>query len=326
MERNRLQGVMAAIGLLVLIFDSSVALEGARSGIDLCVKTVIPSLFPFFVLSMILTKALSESVSYPVRVLAKFFGIPNAAASLLIPSVLGGYPVGAKCVGDLYQSKQISRTEAERLLAFCSNIGPSFLFGMVSGFFPEGKMIWLLWLIHIFSAALTAVAMPVKQSDKPARKPEGNHFDTSIILSAAKAMGLVCCWVVLFRIMIDFLDIWFLWMFPQWLQTLLMGILELTNGCCELLQIENVELRFVLCSCILAFGGICVLFQTASVTKGLSLVCYIKGKLMQTAFSFFLSCAVVLKHGVLFAALTLIFVLILRKIQNRYSNPGMLPV
>jgi len=323
---NSLQGALAAISLLVLIFDSSLALEGARSGIELCLKTVIPSLFPFFVLSMILTKTLTENVSYPVRAAADVFGIPKAAASVLIPSVLGGYPVGAKCVGDLYQRNQISRNEAERLLAFCSNAGPSFLFGMVSGFFPERKYVWLLWFIHIFSAVFTAAAIPVEKMDRNKPETKQNTVKESIVLSAAKAMGLVCCWVILFRIIISFLNSWVLWMLPDWSQVLLMGILELTNGCCELLLVSDVGLRFVLCSCMLSFGGICVLFQTASVTNGLSLGSYVKGKLMQTSFSFLLSCAVVAKHGLLFAAFTLILMLILRKMQNRCRNPRILPV
>lgn len=321
-KQRRLQGVMAAIGFLVLIFDSRLALEGARSGLELCIKTVIPALFPFFVLSMVLTNALQGKSSYPVQQLAKTLGIPKAAESILIPSVLGGYPIGAKCVGDLYQREQISRKEAERLLAFSSNAGPSFLFGMVSAFFPERKMIWLLWLIHIFSAALTAAVIPVVKTDKHVLQPEKTNLNTSIILSAAKAMCCVCCWVVLFRIIIRVLEVWFLWMLPEWVQTLLMGILELTNGCCELLQITDVKLRFILCSCMLAFGGICVLFQTASVTQGLSIGCYIKGKLIQTTFSFLMSCAMVSEHGLFIAAWIPILLYILRKYKIGIAIPG----
>ena len=327
MERTwkHLQGMMAAVGLLALIFDSNLALKGARSGMELCIQTVIPSLFPFFVMSMLLTKSLSEHAASPVKVLTRFLGIPEAAASVWIPAVLGGYPVGAKCVSDFYQRHQISRGDAQRLLAFCSNAGPSFLFGMVSCFFPERKMIWQLWMIHIFSAVLTAMAIPAINKDQYAQKSEAEPRETSIIWSAAKAMGLVCCWVILFRTMIAFLDAWFLWIFPPWLQVLFIGMLELTNGCCQLMIVTNVELRFVLCACMLSFGGICVLFQTASVTRGLPLGYYVKGKLIQTIFSFFLSCAVV-ERSIVFPVAALIFLILYRKVQKRYSNSRILPV
>lgn len=321
-KQRRLLGCMAAIGFLVLIFDSRLALEGARSGVELCLQTVIPSLFPFFVLSMMLTNSRNSRLSYPVQLLTRILGIPPAASSVLIPAVMGGYPVGAKCVADLYHGRQIGRGEAERMLSFCSNAGPSFLFGMVSGFFPERHMIWMFWLIHVFSAVLTALAIPAGRMDHHASQENKQTETQSIMLSAAKAMCFVCCWVILFRAIIFFLKRWCLFMLPPWAQVLLMGSLELTNGCCELLTVPEVELRFILCSCMLAFGGICVLFQTASVTKGLSLKPYVKGKLMQTGFSFLFSSAILTGHGLALLGVVPILVLILRKIQKSIEIPG----
>jgi len=314
------------MGLLVLIFDSSRALEGARSGLELCMKSVIPSLFPFFVLSMLLTGSPGQNQAYPLRLLYKALGIPKSAQSILIPAFLGGYPVGAKCVGAFYQRKQIHHQEAERLLAFCSNAGPAFLFGMVSVFFPERHLVWLLWFIHVFSAVLTAAAIPAKTSDSQMRQPDESVQRTSVIWPAAKAMCQVCCWVILFRIVITFLDAWFLWILPKEIRTVLVGILELTNGCCELMQIPDVKQRFIICSCMLAFGGICVLLQTASVTQGLSLGCYLKGKLLQTMFSFLLSCTVMLEKGLVFAVWIPVLLLLFRKKQNKYGNPEVVPV
>lgn len=328
MEQNRsnFQGIIAAIGLLILIFDSSLALQGARSGLDLCIKTVIPSLFPFFVLSTILTSSFSGCSHGLTDRFSKLLGIPHTASSLLVPGFLGGYPVGAKCIGDLYHRKQIHQAEAERLLAFCSNAGPSFLFGVVSCFFPNQIMIWLLWLIHLLSALLTALAIPVGKAENRPMQSSKQATQENAILSAAKAMALVCCWVILFRTILSFLNAWFFRLFPGWVQVLLMGILELTNGCCELLQIRDVRLRFILCACMLSFGGICVLLQTASVTKGLSLKSYVFGKMIQTVFSFLLSSALVSEDGFLLLLLIPFLILILRKMQNNYSNPRTIPV
>ena len=328
MERKRsiFQAIAAAAGFLVLIFDSSLAQQGARSGLELCIKTVIPSLFPFFVLSALLTSSFSGCGHGFTYQFSKMMGIPRAAASLLVPAFLGGYPVGAKCVWDLYRRKQVSQTEAERLLAFSSNAGPSFLFGVVSGFFPKKSMVWLLWLIHILSALLTAVSIPSVNSGRYSEQSQKQIKEETIILSAAKAMAMVCCWVILFRTILTFLNAWFLWIFPDWFSVLLTGILELTNGCCALLQISDADLRFVLCACMLSLGGVCVLLQTASVTKGLSLKGYVSGKIIQTVFSFLLSSALTAEHGFFYLICIPFFVLILRKIQNTYSNPGIIPV
>ena len=140
--------------MLVLIFDRGLAVKGAQEGVDLCIRTVIPSLFPFILLSMLLTRETSGTSRWLLPI-SELLGIPQSVQSLLIPAFLGGYPVGAKCIHDLYRNGQLQKQQAERLLSFCSNAGPAFLFGMLSGFFPDRKNLWLLWLIHILSSILT---------------------------------------------------------------------------------------------------------------------------------------------------------------------------
>ena len=41
---------LAGLGLLILILDGGTAIEGVRTGINICIRTLIPSLFPFMVL------------------------------------------------------------------------------------------------------------------------------------------------------------------------------------------------------------------------------------------------------------------------------------
>ena len=324
--RKLLQGLLAAAGLLVLILDSEAAAAGAAAGLELCIRTVIPALFPFFVLSSVLTGSLTGVDLKPLRIPGKALGIPENACSVLIPAFLGGYPVGARCVGDLYQRKQLSRQDAQRLLAFCSNAGPSFLFGMAASFFPDRKTAWAIWLIHIAAALLTALVIPGSGETVSGQDREPLPVSEPVILSSAKAIALVCCWVILFRMVIAFLSDWILWLLPQWAQVLVSGSLELTNGCCRLMQIGDVRIRFIVCCCMLSFGGICVLMQTASVTKGLSLRYYCSGKLLQTLFSLLLSWGIVYGHGPALTAAVTILVLLLRKMQNRYGNLRPFPV
>ena len=105
-----------------------------------------------------------------------------------------------------------------------------------------------------------------------------------------KTMANICCWVILFRVLISFLDRWFLWLLPNEIGVLISGLLELTNGCCQLMLIESEGLRFVIASVFLAFGGFCITLQTISVTKGLGLGLYLPGKGIQTAISTVLAC------------------------------------
>ena len=326
-QKRSIRAVAALLLLAVLIFDSARALAGAAEGVELCVRTVIPSLFPFFVCTMFLTENTGcGTFPLPGRILAGL-RIPKAASCVWIPAFLGGYPVGAKCIGDLYGSRQISRSDAQRLLAFCSNAGPSFLFGMISRLFPDQKTVWMLWLIHVSGAVLTALVFcggPTEPFSAKAVSVETGKRD--IMGSSVKTMGIVCGWVILFRMIIRFLQDWILWLCPRWLQVLLMGLLELSNGCCELLTVDSVGLRFVLCSTMLAFGGLCVFLQTASVIRDLSVRSYLVGKILQTVFCFLMSCAVACTNGWMFCAMIPILFAALRKSKNISGNPAVHPV
>lgn len=280
-SRKRISAVGAAFGMLMLILDGQTALSGGQEGIALCLRTVIPSLFPFFILSPLLISNLDGNWLRPV---GRLCGIPKGAESLLLVGFLGGYPTGAQCVAQAAGNGQLSAPQAQRMLAFCNNAGPSFLFGMVSQLFPRPGYAWLLWGIHIVSAIFVAMILPGEKSNTANLSPAKMTLPQALS-KAVHTMALVCGWVIFFRICIAFICRWFLWYLPQTAQILLIGILELSNGCWALGEIGQISLRFLICSGILAFGGICVSLQTRSVTANLSLKGYFLGKLLQTGFS-----------------------------------------
>lgn len=286
--KQMLLGSAAGIGMLILIFDGQTAVEGAKQGINLCLQTVIPSLFPFFILSILLTQSLSATRNTNIPLISNILGIPKGSESILLCGFLGGYPVGAQCISSNYLSGNLTKKDAEHMLRFCNNAGPSFLFGMIAPMFPERKYAWTLWCIHILSA-LMAGALYSHHPGITKIPPVGTSSNISDVLTASlRVMSQVCGWIILFRIIITFLDRWLLWILPCTARVLLIGILELSNGCCFLPLIDNLSLRFIVCSVILAFGGLCVSMQTFSVIHGLALDTYLEGKILQMIFSFLL--------------------------------------
>lgn len=271
----------AALGMVILILDGKTALVGAQEGIDLCLRTVIPSLFPFFILSSLLVGSLDARWLRPV---GKLCGIPAGAEALLLTGFLGGYPTGAQCVSQARSSGKLTKAQAERMIAVCSNAGPSFLFGMVSQMFTESSMVWLLWAVHILSAVLVGMILP-REDTAPTSVTLPRIPLPQALSGAVGTIALVCGWVVFFRIGITFLNRWILWLLPEVWQVALCGLLELSNGCCALHRIASPAMRFLVCSGLLACGGVCVTMQTASVTRGLSMKYYIPGKLLQTLLS-----------------------------------------
>ena len=59
MQKRTLIALAAVAGMLAMILDSRIALSAAAEGVQLCISTVIPSLFPFLFLSGIFGPFLS---------------------------------------------------------------------------------------------------------------------------------------------------------------------------------------------------------------------------------------------------------------------------
>lgn len=322
MQQRRYASALAAgIGMLILILDSRTALAGAGQGLSLCLKTVIPSLFPFLFLSGTFSHACART-GLTLRLLGKPFGVPAGMTSILVPALLGGYPVGAQCVYEAFRVGSVDRRQAERMLAFCSNVGPAFLFGILPAAFPGRGCVWLLWgvqLIGIWSASFVFSA--------PEEAPAAGHTASGSfgMEQAIRAMLKICGWVILFRVGIVFLERWLLWAVSAELRVAVIGLLELSNGCCMLQRIPAEGVRFFVCSILLSFGGVCVLYQTASVCPGLSLKYYLLGKVVQAA------TAAVVSAGICFRLWPLppiwfAILLAAKRAEKRSSNSGRIGV
>lgn len=327
-------GILAGAGMLALILDPVTAFSGASSGIDICIKTVIPSLFPFFVLSLLLTGALAGANTKFTAAVEKWCHLPPGAGSLVLVGLLSGYPAGAQCVSQAYSAGHLPRNTACRMLGFCNNSGPAFIFGVVGSLFPGRLAPLLLWMIHIFSALLVARIIP---DDRASIRVQPSFTALGVgqaLTRATRTMAAVCGWIIVFRMILTFAQRWFLWLIPQPLQVMVCGILELTNGCLELHKIPNEQLRFLLASIFISFGGLCVSMQTSTLAgyAGLDHKYCLPGKLLHTALAAIISLPV---SAVLFPVtsiapvFTAIFALLpgisgflmLKKPKNNSSNP-----
>lgn len=279
--KNSITTALTLCAMLALIFDSEVSLAGCRQGIDLCVKSVIPALFPFLVLSPILTSAMNFQLPKRMHQALK---LPEGADSLWIGGCLGGYPVGAQCIAQAAQRGQITRYDASRLMAFCCNCGPGFVFGVCSGLFTAKWAAWGLWFCHIAGSLLIGFTLPGSQG-RSSLSPFQKISFMDAFNKGLRAMAQICGWVILFRCLLEFLQRWILCRLSIPIRVMIAGLLELTNGCFSLQQIQNEALRFMICEAMLCFGGLCVAMQTASVAGTISLSQYLAGKFGQSIIS-----------------------------------------
>ena len=275
----------AACGILMFVTDSRTVMQAAMEAVELCVKTVIPALFPMFFLCILLTGNLSLTSE---KLRGRHANGKASFVPFLICGFLGGYPTGAKSVAQACASGRLCKEDAASLLACCNQAGPAFILGILGTQFDAEFAPIAIWSVQLLSAIVLFLFWQPKSIVVTKNVYSASLSAADALNITASAIAKVCGWVVLFRGLIGWCGK-ILKCLPAALQTILVGVLELTNGCIQLRTIQNEGVRFILCSALLTFGGICVIFQTMAVMGDLPIQKYLKGKIVQSSFSLSIS-------------------------------------
>lgn len=291
---------VAALFTAALAFFPDAALEAAKNACVICENTVIPSLFPFFVCSNLLTALnAAEYLSGLLRpVMRPLFGVSENSALAVIMGIVSGYPVGAKTAAALKDDGLITKSEAEKLLAFCNNSGPLFILGAVgSGMLFDRKFGIVLYAAHILAAATAAFAIRgvkcefanPKEKNRSAAAPFGILLNDGIAASV-NTVYTISGFVVISAILLKFIElsgiISFIASFgvgKDFARCLIYGIVEPTNGCiaASRLNIDTVY-KCMIISSVIGWSGISVHLQVVGAVKksGLNTRYYFFGKVI----------------------------------------------
>ncbi|MGN1327552.1 MAG: sporulation integral membrane protein YlbJ [Clostridia bacterium] len=156
LKRNILSIIFVAFTFCLVVFSKS-NLAAAKSGLKLWANNVVPSLFPFFIATNLLshTNVLSVISKYCNKIMRPLFNVPGEGAYAFILGLISGYPVGAKIVTDLRNSNLCTKDEGERMLCFTNNSGPLFIIGTIGITLFANSTVGLVLLITHILAALT---------------------------------------------------------------------------------------------------------------------------------------------------------------------------
>ena len=128
-------------------------------GLCLWAECVLPSLFPFMVICLLLIKmGAPEVMSSPLKGLSRKLRLPECTAPLFLMSAVSGYPAGSRTVCEYYQSGKINAAQAKKLAPLCSACGPLFALGTVGGkAFGGGGAGVKLYLSCLLSVVVTSL-------------------------------------------------------------------------------------------------------------------------------------------------------------------------
>lgn len=285
--RRRILPTLGLLGVMaLLLLCSADAAQAVRDALALCAQSVIPALFPFFVVSSLFidlgcAAVLGRSLAPIMR---RLFGVSGAGGTAFLLGIIGGYPVGGRTAGELYRSGQCEREECERLLAFCNNAGPSFILGIAGlGCFGSVRVGAWLYLIHVGAAVMVGLLFrsTSRQMGRPEKTETPRWADALIeaVRGGAMSMVNICAFVVFFLVILRLFS-----RITGIQHGAILGIVEMTNG---ILRLANDRRGFIWAAGLLGWGGLSVHCQTAAVLSGsgLSLKRYFIGKALQAAIS-----------------------------------------
>lgn len=281
--KGKIAVTAALCALLEMILAPQQMIDSARYALRLCAELIIPSLFPFFVVSGLLNRLgfsarLAGRLSRPA---ARLYGISGAGATALFMGLIGGYPLGAAYIADMRRQGLISAEEGERLMGFCNNSGPAFLIGSIgAGVFGSARLGLGLYIIHILSALITGLFFRGSGRYK-AQLPHLPESRGSALIDsvrqAAQSILSVCGFIVCFCVIIGLMDAGgYFSLFAGRLsaltglelhaaRALLSGVLELGSGIGAMRGLSPSPVNLAIAAGIVGWGGVSVHFQTYAV-------------------------------------------------------------
>lgn len=293
--KNKLLQIMLIGITVLLVIKGSDAVIYAKEALVLCYNLIIPSLFPFFICSgLLIYSGFCESAAKVFKpVMAPLFNVNKNGSAAFVLGIISGYPQGAITVCRLYEANYLSKTEAERMLAFCNNSGPLFILGSVGiGLYMSPKVGVMLYAAHILAAILVGFVFRFyKKNEYRAYEAEvsvnrNQAGFSSVVEDSVSSILNICACVVFFsvvsRICLDYVPM------TELFEAMVYGICEFTMGVFKLsrLSISFME-KLVLSSFIIGFAGMSVHIQVMAIVLkyGLKLSPYIAGKLLHGVFS-----------------------------------------
>ena len=151
--------IFLAIALLfIFLMFSSSAADSAKNGIYRCINTVIPTLFPIFVINGLL---INSGAAYRItRILArpikKIFGIEGIGVYPTVIGLICGAPSGCIALSSMLENDDIRREEASIIAVVSSPISFSFLYATVGAkMLASQKLGMILYLIGVISSVIS---------------------------------------------------------------------------------------------------------------------------------------------------------------------------
>lgn len=233
----------------MLIICSENVKRGVIGATLLCGKSVIPSLFPIFCVTLFIAN--SGSISLATQRLAPLF--------VFSLSQFSGYPVGAKLLDSMVQCGQLKESAAQKMLPSMICAGPAFVINIAGVQMFSNVFIGIrLYICQIIANLILFIingGLTVR-INRYVKCNRATKIFTDSIKQSADSVINICAYVVLFSAFSEVFNT----LFGKDISKYFLYIFEVTGA------VYNSNNIFITCA-VLSWSGVCVIFQVLSVTE-----------------------------------------------------------
>ena len=287
-----------SLTVLMIYFGKSIK-DSIYHGLLYSLITIIPTLFPFFILSDVWTTFFYVDPNGKIcQGFEKLYRTSGYGITALISGFVCGFPIGIKVLSELYREEKITKEEFEYLSGFVNNPSLAFVIsGVGTGIYNNIRIGILLYLAVILSSTITGfIFRPrISKHSKTKENPwQTFDFTKSIKNAGLTSINVVSC-IIFFSGLIGFIS-------SIINNDVIVGaislVLEVTNAVELIFNAEHLSLSYklILTSFALGFSGFSVHMQAFGfIPKENSKIKYLLMKTVQGIISSFLIALYLLK-------------------------------
>lgn len=282
MKRN-LAGIGIVILFATMLISPKAVFNGASEGLLLWFQIILPTLFPFILITNLLLY--TDSIHYisgaSHSILCKLFKVSRSGSFAVITGFLCGYPMGAKVTADLVASGHISEAEGKYLLSFCNNTSPVFILNFIVWKTLGSEKLLLPSLVILLGVPILMSfffrrhfleglkRFPDVKATASAHKNWNFEIVDSCIMDGFETVAKIGGYIILFSVILALIES-MPWQIP-YLNSLLPA-LEVTNGIVLIGEFAlPLSIRYPAILALTSFGGICAIAQTQCMIQKTSL-------------------------------------------------------
>lgn len=299
--------VLSVFFVLLFVFSKDISFSIIFS-ISIWKDNLLPSLFPFFVMSdLLLAYGFVDIISFFLgAIMTKWFYLPKDAAFAFFVSLFSGFPSGSKYVNDLLNAKKISIEDANYLIMFTHFANPFFIVTTIGLFLLSNvKAGYIILISHILSNIIVAFIFRKK---KVILNNDNNYKKAFYLSSPDKPFITILTNSIFksFKTLVNMLGIIMIFLMITTIikkiipvrgitNGLLSGFLEMTQGVKYISSLDiSLPIKASILSAIVSFSGLSVHFQVKSIIDETDIKYsnFLKARVVQSFISFFLTLAI----------------------------------